>query len=90
MGAGAMWGIVLAMLLFVAGIVYLSIPRSPYSCEVCLEFGGERVCRRGAGATEAEARTAAQESTCGGNARGMSEMIACRNAEPVAVTCMGP
>jgi hypothetical protein len=90
MGRGAKWAVALAMLLFVAGFVYLSIPRAPYSCEVCLEFGGERVCRRGAGATEEAARTAAQESTCGGNARGMSEMIACRNAEPVAVTCTGP
>ncbi len=89
MGAGAKWGIGLAMLLFVAGFVYLSIPRSPYSCEVCLEFDGERVCRRGAGATEEAARTAAQESTCGGNARGMSESIACRNAEPVRVVCTG-
>ena len=90
MARGPKWLIAIAMLLFVAGVVYLSIPRSPYSCEVCLEFSGERVCRRGAGETEEAARTAAQESTCGGNARGMSEMIACRNAEPVAVTCTGP
>jgi hypothetical protein len=90
MGSGAKWAIALAMLLFVGGVVWLSIPRSPYSCEVCLDFAGERVCRLGAGDTEEEARTAAQESTCGGNARGMSEMIACRNATPAAVTCTGP
>jgi hypothetical protein len=90
MSGAAKWGMALAMLVFVAGFVYLSIPRSPYRCEVCLEFRGERVCRKGAGETEAEARRAAQESTCGGNASGMSELSACRNAQPVAVTCTGP
>ncbi len=90
MPRGANWAIALAMLLFVGVVVYLSIPRAPYSCEVCLEFSGERVCRRGAGDTRAAALLAAQESTCGGNAHGMSEMIECRNREPVAQQCTGP
>jgi hypothetical protein len=90
MSAAAKWGIALAMLVFVAGVVYLSIPRAPYSCEVCLEFRGEMVCRRGAGETEEAARMAAQESTCGGNAHGMSELIACRNRTPDRLQCTGP
>jgi hypothetical protein len=90
MGRGARWAIAVAMLLFAAGVVWTSIPRSPHTCEVCLDFGADRVCRRGAGETAEAARTAAQESACGGNARGMSEMIACRNAIPAAVTCTGP
>jgi hypothetical protein len=90
MSRRAKWGITLAMLAFVGWFVWISVPRSPYACEVCLEFSGERVCRRGAGQTEAAALMAAQESTCGGNARGMSEMIACRNAVPVASSCTGP
>lgn len=84
------WGAVVAALVFMGGVIYLSIPKSAYSCEVCLEFDGELVCRKGAGNSQQEARQAAQESTCGGNARGMSEQIACRNAEPVKLTCTGP
>lgn len=78
---------VLAVLLFAGYVLYGTMSGARVSCEVCLEFDGERVCRRGAGPTEAEARTAAQESACGGQARGMSEIIACRNAEPVSTQC---
>ena len=84
------WGTVLAMLGFMGLVVYASLPQSAHSCEVCLEFNGERVCRTGVGNSQDEARQAAQESTCGGNARGMSEQIACRNAEPLKLTCTGP
>src|SRR3712207_8007217 len=52
------------------------------SCEVCLEFDGEQVCRRGAGENEEVARRAAQESTCGGRGFGMSEIVACHNRVP--------
>jgi hypothetical protein len=76
-----------AVLLFVGFLVYGSMPRVRSQCEVCLEFDGELVCRKGAGATEEEARRAAQESACGGNARGMSESIKCRNATPVRAQC---
>lgn len=73
--------------LLVGFLIYGSMPRVRSQCEVCLEFGAETVCRKGAGATEEEARTAAQESACGGNARGMSEAIKCRNATPVRAQC---
>jgi hypothetical protein len=82
--------IVLAIVLFVGIVVYTTIAPVQASCEVCLEFDGELVCRRGAGATEEEARQAAQESACGGNVSGMSELIACRNAVPARVECSGP
>ena len=84
------WGTVLAMLGFMGLVVYASIPKTAHSCEVCLEFNAERVCRTGVGNSHDEARKAAQESTCGGNVRGMSESIACANAEPVKLTCTAP
>lgn len=87
MKPNAKWIIVVGALLFVGYVLYGTMTRTAVSCEVCLQFDGELVCRRGAGATEAEARQAAQESTCGGNARGMSEVIACRNAPPVRAQC---
>jgi len=77
----------LALLLFAGYVVYSSVTRVGAQCEVCLEFDGQVVCRSGAGATVEEARMAAQESACGGNARGMDETIACRNQAPVRQQC---
>jgi hypothetical protein len=79
--------IILGVLLFVGFIVYGTAGRAAVNCEVCLEFEGELVCRKGAGGTEAEAMQAAQESTCGGNTSGMSEFSACRNRVPERTQC---
>lgn len=79
--------VILGVLLFAGVVVYSTIAPVQTVCEVCLEFNGELVCREGAGANEEEARRAAQESACGGNVSGMSEIIACRAATPVRVQC---
>jgi hypothetical protein len=81
------WIVILGVLLFIGYVVYGTISRAEVSCEACLRFEGELVCRQGAGATAAEARAAAQESACGGNARGMSEVTECRNRPPERVQC---
>jgi hypothetical protein len=83
------WAVLVGLLLFAGLVVYGTIAPVAYSCEVCLEFDGELVCRRGAGETQEAALTAAQESACGGNAFGMSELIACRAATPVRQSCEG-
>jgi hypothetical protein len=90
MSKGVKWGIAIALMLFVGYVVAGSVLRAQYSCEVCLEFDGREVCRAGAGASEAEALQAAQESACGGNAQGMTELIRCRNAEPLRSQCTAP
>jgi hypothetical protein len=56
-------------------------------CEVCVEFRGQRQCRRGSGATEEEARTAAQKAACAVMAFGMDESIACQNTRPKTTRC---
>ena len=84
---GTKWIVILGVLLFVGYVIYSSTARVRVSCEICLEFDGEMVCRKGAGATEAEARQAGQESACGGNAHGMSETTACRNRPPERAYC---
>lgn len=81
------WIVLVGLLIFVGTVVYLTVTPVQSQCEVCLEFDGEMVCRRGAGETEEAARQAAQESTCGGNSNGMSELIACRAAVPARVQC---
>lgn len=83
------WILIAAALLFVGYVVFGTVARPAVTCEVCLRFEGEMVCRKGGGATEAEAMRAAQESSCGGNARGMSESIACRNRPPERAVCTG-
>ena len=79
--------LILAALVFMGYVVYGSMARVEAQCSLCVEFNGRNICRSGAGATEAEARRAAQESACGGNARGMSESIACANTPPTQVQC---
>jgi hypothetical protein len=81
------WIVILGLLLFASYVVYGTVTRGQVSCEVCLDFNGEIVCRLGAGPTQEEALRAAQESACGGNVSGMSELIACRNATPVRAQC---
>lgn len=81
------WLIILGLLLFAGYVVYGSMARVQAQCEVCLEFNGELVCRKGAGATPEEAQQAAQQSACGGNARGMSESIKCQNTPPTRLQC---
>jgi hypothetical protein len=83
----AKWLIILGVLLFMGYVVYGTMTRARAQCEVCLEFGNDLVCRRGAGPTVEEARQAAQESACGGNARGMTELIRCRNQTPASEQC---
>ena len=81
------WVVIAGVLLFIGFVVYGSIAPVQSQCEVCLEFDGQLVCRMGAGPTEEEAAKAAQESACGGNVSGMSDLIACRAAPPVSVDC---
>ncbi|MDH5197869.1 MAG: hypothetical protein OEY20_11520 [Gemmatimonadota bacterium] len=59
-------------------------------CEVCIEFNGQQQCRRGSGTNDAEARQAAQKAACGVMAAGMTESIACGNAQPKVVRCPAP
>lgn len=87
MKPGAKWLVILGVLLFMGYVVYGTMTRTQVTCEVCLQFEGELVCRRGAGPTQPEAALAAQESACGGNTNGMSEAIACRNRAPDRRQC---
>lgn len=79
--------IFLGIAVFVGGVVALSMQSSQVDCEVCLVFDDGEVCRRGSGASEAEALAAAQASACGGNTSGMAEAIACMNRPPDRATC---
>jgi hypothetical protein len=79
--------VLVAMILFMVVVVWLTTSDVETECEVCLVFGTEEVCRLGRGANEVKALQAAQESVCGGNTSSMAEIIACRNATPARATC---
>ena len=83
----AQWGIALAVMAFLGYVMYSSVAPATVSCEVCLVFDGEEVCRMGAGPTPEDAANAAQESACGGNATGMIATERCRSREPERMTC---
>ena len=83
----APWGIAVAVALFLGYVMYSAVAPAAVSCEVCLVFDGEEVCRMGAGPTRETAAAAAQESACGGNASGMIATQRCRARMPERMVC---
>ena len=82
--------IVAAVLVFGAVVVTMTLQASEVECEVCLTFPATgEVCRLGRGADVEEALAAAQQSVCGGNARGMAESISCLNRVAERSSCSG-
>lgn len=82
--------IVLGLAAFGGLVVSMTVQGAEVECEVCLTFPGTgEVCRAGRGPTEEEARLAAQQSVCGGNAIGMAESIECLNRLAERSSCSG-
>jgi hypothetical protein len=82
--------ILLSMAAFGGLVISMTLKGAEVECEVCLTFPGSgEVCREGRGPTEEEARMAAQQSVCGGNAIGMAESIACLNRPAERSSCSG-
>lgn len=82
--------VVIGVVLVVGYLVLGSRSLVQAECEVCVEFRGQRQCRRGAGATDEEARAAAQKAACAVMAAGMDESIACGNTRPQTAQCPAP
>lgn len=79
-----------AVIVLVATLLYGSLGVTQAECELCVEFRGQVQCRRGSGATQADARQAAQRAACAVMASGMDESIACGNTAPRQVQCTAP
>ena len=75
--------------LLLGALVYGSMASVQAECELCVEFRGQRQCRRGAGADQVDARAAAVRAACAVMASGMNESIACERTPPVEVRCTG-
>lgn len=82
------WLLGLALLLFIALVVYLSLPAAGrYRCEICMTFRGATVCRTVEGATEHDAHEGAVTNACAQLAGGVTDTLACSRTEPTSLHC---
>ncbi len=86
---GRIVALVIVLAVFGAALIFGSLRVVQAECELCVTFRGQTTCRRGSGATDQEARRAAQRAACAVMASGMTETIACDNVPPTAVRCPG-
>jgi hypothetical protein len=87
----SIWVVVIVVVVLVVGYLIMgSTTLVQAECEVCVEFRGQRQCRRGSGVNDEEARAAAQKAACAVMAAGMDETIACGNTVPKTAQCPAP
>ena len=88
--SGSRKGVVIAVVVFVAGslalMIYSSMGLGQVTGEVCITFRGRTECRVASGTTQAEAQRTATEMACSALASGMTERINCGNTPPTRVT----
>ncbi|HUL69636.1 MAG TPA: hypothetical protein VLT17_05275 [Gemmatimonadales bacterium] len=78
---------ILAVLAFVALLLYNTLSAQRVSCEVCVDFGGGSNCATASHSSEKDATQAAQTTACGVLAHGMDQSIACGRVQPTSVRC---
>lgn len=81
------WIVAVGIMVVVGYLIYGSTRVVQASCYVCVEYGGQTQCRTGTGADVDGAQKAAQKAACAVMASGMSETIACENAQPTITRC---
>ena len=79
--------VVLAILAFVAVLLYGTLSAQKVECTVCVDYNGGHNCATASHSSEQEATQSAQTTACGPLARGMNESIACGRTPPVSVQC---
>lgn len=75
------------ILAFIALLAWNTLSAQRATCEVCVEFNGQRNCARASHETEAQAAESAQQTACGPLANGMNDVIACGNRPPATRVC---
>jgi hypothetical protein len=78
---------IVAVLGFVALLLWSTLSSQRVECEVTVEFRGERRSATASAASEKDAAEQAQTAACGPMARGMDESIACSRVAPVTRQC---
>lgn len=77
----------LALLAFVALLLWTTLSAQKVECHVCVEFAGGRNCATATASDEPEAANSAQTTACGVLASGMTASIACGNTPPAERRC---
>jgi hypothetical protein len=78
---------IVAILGFVAFLLWGTLSSQRVECTVTVEFRGQRGTATASAASEKDAAEQAQTAACGPMARGMDESIACSRVAPVARRC---
>jgi hypothetical protein len=85
MKKAALIGIVF-LLIVVGALVYSTSTLAAHKVEVCMEFKGMTSCRTASGSTKEFALRTATSNACALIASGVTDSIACDQAEPKKVT----
>lgn len=68
-------------------ILFSPMQLGKVSCEVCMEFDGQKACRTARGPSRDEATATARDNACAQVAFGREDSIRCGNTEPASVRC---
>ncbi len=79
--------LVVALAAVVGYILFSPMQLGRVSCEVCMEFKGEKACRTAKGPSRDEAASTARDNACARIAFGREDSIRCGNTEPASVRC---
>jgi hypothetical protein len=80
-------GLVVAFAVVVAYILLSPMQLGKVSCEVCMEFKGQKACRTAKGPSADEATVTARDNSCARIAFGREDSILCGNTPPASVRC---
>ncbi len=78
---------ILVLVAFAAAVVYLAMGELSTRCEVCVVFGGGRVCESAVASNPTDAQQQATSSACAQLTGSVTEVVACTNRAPQSVRC---
>ena len=76
-----------ALAAVVGYILFSPMQLGKVSCEVCMEFKGQKACRTANGPSADEATVTARDNACARIAFGREDSILCGNTPPASVRC---
>jgi hypothetical protein len=79
--------LVVAVVAIVGYILLSPMQLGKVSCEVCMEFKGQKACRTARGPGRDEATGTARDNACAQVAFGREDSILCGNTPPASVRC---
>ena len=78
---------IVGTLAFVGYLLYSTMSLDVFSCNVCIEFKGNTLCRTASGATREEAQRTATDVACALLASTRTGGMACSRTPPKSLDC---